>query len=171
VTASALAHGYELLGSTEPSEQYVMVTRPDVPEGADLKRARVYLPQQDSIYTYLARGMLNASGLSFKDMRAIQYARYPQAGLTAMSLNMSDATVIRRSDYDAWARENPGTAKVVATSGSVPGGFSVVVKKDLPADVRSMPTWASTRPWPSWAPSRPRPCPVPRWSPSPRCSS
>lgn len=137
VAASALAHGYEIVGSTEPSEQYVMVGRPDLPSAGEMKRARIYLPQQDSIYTYLARGMLNANGLSFKDMRTVEYARYPQAGLTALTLNMSDATVIRRSDYDAWARENPGAAKVLATSGSVPGGFSVAVRKDLPPDVRN----------------------------------
>ncbi len=136
VAASALAHGYELVGSTEPSEQYVMVGRPELGSTGEMRKGRIYLPQQDSIYTYLARGMLNASGLSFKDLRTVEYARYPQAGLTALSMGVSDATVIRRKEWDAWARDNPGAARVLATSGSVPGGFSVAVKKDLPPDVR-----------------------------------
>ncbi|NRF68556.1 PhnD/SsuA/transferrin family substrate-binding protein [Aquincola sp. S2] len=137
VAASALAHGYELVGSTDPSEHYLLVGREQLASTADMRKGRIYLPQQDSIYTYMARGMLTSSGLSFKDLRIVEFARYPQAGLTAVSLGLSDATVIRRGEWDAWSRENPGVAKVLASSGAVPGGFSVAVKKDLPADVRS----------------------------------
>jgi len=136
VVASAIAHGYELVGSTEPAEQYVLVAKAQLAEPGEMRKRKIYLPQQDSIYTYMARGMLNANGLSFKDLGTVEYARYPQAGLTAVQLGMSDATVIRRSDWDGWAKENPGIAKVLATSGSVPGGFSIAIKKDLPADVR-----------------------------------
>src|SRR5207237_28667 len=57
VAASALAHGYELVGSTEPSEQYVMVGKPQIASTGDMRKGRIYLPQQDSIYTYMARGM------------------------------------------------------------------------------------------------------------------
>jgi rhodanese-related sulfurtransferase/ABC-type phosphate/phosphonate transport system substrate-binding protein len=137
VAASALMRGYELVGSTDRVEHYVLVGRQRLASTADVKGGRIYLPQQDSIYTYMARGMLNASGLSFKDLSAVQHERYPQAGLTALALGMSDATVVRQSDWDEWSKVNAGTAKVLATSTPVPGGFSVVVKKDLPADVRS----------------------------------
>jgi rhodanese-related sulfurtransferase/ABC-type phosphate/phosphonate transport system substrate-binding protein len=137
VAASALMRGYELVGSTDRAEHFVLVGRQRLASTADLKGGRIYLPQQDSIYTYMARGMLNASGLSFKDLGAVQHERYPQAGLTALALGMSDATVVRQSDWDEWSKANAGSAKVLATSTPVPGGFSVVVKKDLPADVRN----------------------------------
>lgn len=137
VAASALMRGYELVGSTDRAEHYVLVGRQRLASTADVKGGRIYLPQQDSIYTYMARGMLNASGLSFKDLSAVQHERYPQAGLTALALGMSDATVVRQSDWDEWSKANAGSAKVLATSTPVPGGFSVVVKKDLPADVRA----------------------------------
>lgn len=137
IVASALHHGYELIGSTDLDEQYVLVGKPSVPEVGNLRSTRIYLPQQDSIYTYMARGMLTASGLSFKDLRKVEYARYPQAGLTAVSLGMSEATVIRRNDWDAWDKQNPGTAKILATSGAVPGGFSVAISGKLPTEVRS----------------------------------
>lgn len=136
VAASALSHGYELVGATDASEHYLLVGRAALASTAELRKGRIYLPQQDSIYTYMARGMLNASGLSFKDLKLVQYARYPLAGLTAVSLGMTDATVVRREDWEAWSKENPGMAKVLASSGAVPGGFSVAVKKDLPAEVR-----------------------------------
>jgi len=136
VVASALAHGYQLLGSTEGEDQYVLVGAARVASAAGMRQGRLYLPQQDSIFTYLARGMLTANGLSFKDLRQVEHARYPQAGLTSIALQQSDATVTLRSDWEAWNLANPGLAKVLATSGPVPGGLSVAVKKDLPADLR-----------------------------------
>ena len=137
VAASALARGYELVGSTAEAEQYVLVGSEQIPSAEAVKGRRLYLPQQDSIYTYMARGMLNASGLSFNDLQKVEYARFPQAGLTALGLHLFDATVIRQSDWAAWEKENPGVARVLATSGTVPGGLSVVVKSELPADVRA----------------------------------
>ncbi len=134
VAASALSHGYELVGSTDGEEQYMLVGR--VGSAGEMRKARIYLPQQDSIYTYLARGMLTSAGLSFKDLGRVEYARYPQAGLTAINLRLTEATVIRRADWESWQRENPGEAKVLASTGGVPGGFSVVLKKELPAELR-----------------------------------
>ncbi len=138
VVASALSHGYELVGSTEAEEQYLLVGKASLPVTAALRgQGRIYLPQQDSIYTYLARGLLTAEALSFRDLLKVQYARYPQAGLTALTMNLADATVIRRADWEAWSKANPGEAKQLASSGPVPGGLSVAVKASLPADVRS----------------------------------
>lgn len=136
VAASALQHGYELVGATTKAERYVLVGRDQIKTTRELKGQRIYLPQQDSIYTYMARGMLNADGLSLKDLGDVHYGRYPQAGLTAVSLTVADTTVILRTEWEAWAKEHPGQARVLAVSSPVPGGLSVVVKKSLPADVR-----------------------------------
>ena len=136
VAASAIAHGHELIGSTASEEQYVLVANAKLKSMADIRQERIYLPQQDSIYTYLARGLLTANGLSFKDLRNVEYARYPQAGLTAITMNLTEATVIRREDWDAWEADNKGAAKVLATSGAVPGGLSVTINKDLSPELR-----------------------------------
>ena len=136
VAASAIAHGHELIGSTASEEQYVLVANARLHSVADIRRERIYLPQQDSIYTYMARGLLTANGLSFKDLRNVEFARYPQAGLTAITLNLTEATVIRREDWEAWEADNKGAAKVLATSGAVPGGFSVTISKALAPEVR-----------------------------------
>ncbi len=137
VVASALAHGYELVGSTEAEEQYLLIGKASLANVPALRgQGRLYLPQQDSIYTYLARGMLTAQTLSFRDLKQVQFARYPQAGLTALTMNLADATVIRRADWEAWSKTNPGEAKQLSTSGPVPGGLSVAVKASLAADVR-----------------------------------
>lgn len=136
VAASALQRGYELVGSTQKSEKYLLVGIQAITSVPGMKGQRLYLPQQDSIYTYMARGMLNEAGLSFQDLRTVQYEKYPQAGLTAITLGGADATVVREADWKQWAEVHPGAARVLATSQPVPGGFSVVVKKDLPAEVR-----------------------------------
>ena len=138
VVASALSHGYELVGSTEAEEQYLLVGKAGLASTAALRgQGRIYLPQQDSIYTYLARGLLTAQALSFRDLKQVQYARFPQAGLVALTMNLADATVIRRADWEAWSKAHPGEAQMLASSGPVPGGLSVAVKASLAADVRS----------------------------------
>ena len=136
VVASALGHGYELIGSTDPEENYMLVGRAGVTGVAGLRGGRLYLPQQDSIYTYMARGVLTAAGLSFKDLQGVNYARYPQAGLTAIAIRSADATMVRRDDWELWQKDNPGVASVLATSGAVPGGFSAAVRRTLPAAQR-----------------------------------
>ena len=137
VAASALGHGYALVGSTDSDEQYVLVGRSSqVASVGALRDKQIYLPQPDSIYTYLARGLLNANGLSFKDMKKVDYERYPQAGLYALMLGTSEATMVRRAEWEGWDREHAGIGKVLAISSAVPGGYSVTVLKKLPAETR-----------------------------------
>ncbi|CAN7596740.1 rhodanese-like domain-containing protein [Acidovorax sp. LjRoot129] len=137
VAASALQRGYELVGATQKSDKYLLVGLQQVDTVAAMKGRRLYLPQQDSVYTYMARGMLNEAGLSFQDLRSVQYEKFPQAGLTALTLGSADATVVREDEWAEWAAAHPKTARVLAASQPVPGGFSVAVKKDLPAETRS----------------------------------
>ena len=136
VAASALGHGYALVGATDSDEQYLLVGRSDLDSVGSLRGKEIYLPQPDSIYTYLARGLLNASGLSFKDMRHVDYERYPQAGLFALMLGRSEATMVRSADWESWDRSHSGVAKVLAISSAVPGGYSVTVRKKLPSELR-----------------------------------
>jgi rhodanese-related sulfurtransferase len=137
VAASALAHGYSLVGVTDADEQYVLVGRSDVASVGNLRGTHIYLPQQDSIYTYLARGLLNANGLSFKDMKNVEFAHYPQAGLYALLLNTSEATLVRRAEWEGFDKEHAGVGKVLAVSSTVPGGLSVALRTKLPADTRA----------------------------------
>ena len=145
VAASALDRGYELVGTTQKSEKYPLVALQQVDAVAAMKGRRLYLPQQDSLYTYMARGMLNEAGISFQDLRAVQYEKFPQAGLSALMLGTADATVVREDDWAQWASTQSGNLRVLATSQLVPGGFSVVVKKDIPAETRGrLAQWFAT---------------------------
>lgn len=135
VAASALSRGYELIGSTNPIEQYVLVTRRDSSTIQSLDGRRLYLPQQDSVYSYVARGMLNAAGLSFQNLR-VEFARWPSAGLIAVDLGVVDATVVRQTEWADWTAVRGRALHAVATSVPVPGGLSVVVRKTLPEKSR-----------------------------------
>ena len=137
VAASTLQHGYELVGATQKSDQYLLVGKPAIAGPAGMKGMRLYLPQQDSIYTYMARGMLNQAGLSFSELKSVNYEKFPQAGLMALVLGSTDATVVRADDWELWKKTYPDAAKVLATSQPVPGGFSVVVKKSVAPEVRT----------------------------------
>lgn len=145
VAASALQRGYELVGATQKSEEYLMVGTPAIGKLASMKGARLYLPQQDSVYTYLARGMLTEAGLSFKDLKSVQHEKFPQAGLLALELGTADATVVRAADWEPWNKAKPGLAQVLAKSPPVPGGLSVVVKKSIAPEVRArLAQWFAT---------------------------
>src|SRR5690606_243041 len=97
-------------------ESFVLVARPQIDAIAKLKGARMYLPQQDSIYSYMAKGLLNESGLSLKDLGSLQYQKTSGAGLIALEIGLTDATVTRKAEFDKWAQGKPGKARVLLES-------------------------------------------------------
>src|SRR5215470_13429937 len=102
VAASALAHGYVLIGSTDPDEVYELVAKAGSGAPGDLKGGKIYLTQQDSVGAYVARGMLNESGQSLKMFQQVFYRSTSGAGLFAIETGLVDATVARRTDVEEW---------------------------------------------------------------------
>jgi rhodanese-related sulfurtransferase len=142
VAASALGHGYELVGSTERDETYQLVAKAGTKAPADLKNGKIYLTQQDSVGAYMARGMLNESGQSLKMFQQVLYRRTSGAGLFAIDAGLVDATVARESDVQSWVQKNASQAVVLLSSHPVPGGMSVVIKKSVPDATRTkLETW------------------------------
>ncbi|TMH31416.1 MAG: sulfurtransferase [Betaproteobacteria bacterium] len=136
VAASALAHGYELVGSTDRDEVYQLVARLGTKAPADLKGGKIYLTQQDSVGAYVARGILNESGQSLKMFQQVFYRSTTGAGLFAIDTGLVDATVAKRGDVEGWMHKNGDKGTVLLSSHAVPGGMSVVVKKTLPEATR-----------------------------------
>jgi rhodanese-related sulfurtransferase len=131
IAASALSHGYTLVGSTEADEIYELVSRPTAKTPTDLKGGKLYLTQQDSVAAYMARGMLNESGQSLKMFQNVLYRNTSGAGLFAIDASLVDATVAKRPDVEAWVQTKNSKVTVLLSSRPVPGGMSVVVKNDL----------------------------------------
>ena len=92
----------------------------------------------------MGRGMLNEAGLSFKDLKSVRHEKYPQAGLGALTLGTTDATVVRAEEWAQWSATSPARPGAGHLA-PVPGGFSAVVRKELPSEVRGkLSQWLST---------------------------
>jgi len=137
VAASALAHGYTLIGSTDRDELYQLVARPGAKAPADLNGGKIYLTQQDSVAAYMARGMLNEAGQSLKMFQQVFYRTTSGAGLFAIDAGLVDATVAKKGDYESWIKQSSSQSAVLLSSRAVPGGMSVVVKNSQPEATRS----------------------------------
>lgn len=130
VIASALAHGYELVASSGSSAKFVLVGNAALRNVADLKGKRAYFPSQDSLRSYVARGLLTPAGLTPRSLSHVTYAETSGAGLMSVAAGMADATVALEEEWDAWVKTNPRAGRVLAASQALPSGVSVVVKKD-----------------------------------------
>ena len=137
VAASALTHGYTLIGSTDRDELYQLVARPGAKAPADLNGGKIYLTQQDSVAAYMARGMLNEAGQSLKMFQQVFYRTTSGAGLFAIDAGLVDATVAKKGDYETWVKQSSSKSAVLLSSRAVPGGMSVVVKNSLPETTRN----------------------------------
>jgi rhodanese-related sulfurtransferase/ABC-type phosphate/phosphonate transport system substrate-binding protein len=137
VAASALIHGYELVASTGTVSKYVLVGRGDMKSLADLKGRRAYFPQQDSLRSYVARGLLAQEGLTTRSLKAVTYGQTSGAGLLTVAGGGAEATVALESEWLEWSKAQKSPGQVLAVSQAMPGGLSVVVKKSLPANVKT----------------------------------
>ncbi len=145
VAASALVHGYELIGSTAGQTKYVLVGSSSLKSLADLKGRRAYFPGQDSLRSYVARGLLAQEGLTPRSLKQVTYGQTSGAGLITVAGGGAEATVALESEWQEWSKQNPKLGVVLATSRDMPGGVAVVVKKDTPDAVRkAVMQWVSS---------------------------
>lgn len=136
VAASGMSHGYAVLADTGQHESFVLVARSEMDSVARLKGRRMYLPQQDSIYAYMAKGLLNEHGLSLKELSSLQYQKTSGAGLIALDIGLTDATVVRSAEYGKWGPAASGRFKVLLESKAVPSGMALLAKKSLAQELR-----------------------------------
>jgi rhodanese-related sulfurtransferase len=149
IVASALSHGYQLVAVSGGSAKYALVARTGVKSVPELAGVRLYLPQQDSLRSYVARALLEQAGLSLKSMKLVEYRNTSGAGLIAIGLGMTDATVAELSEAQAWIQGHPGKAAILSMSQDVPGGFGVAVHSSVaPAERERIARWA-------WEPNSP----------------
>ena len=145
VVASALTHGYELLASTGTFNKYVLIGTAALSTTADLKGRRAYFPAQDSLRSYVARGLLTQAGLTPRSLKHVTYAETSGAGLMSVASGIFDATVALEEEWDAWLKSNPKAGRVLATSAPLPAGVGVVVKKDASLALkRAVVQWVTT---------------------------
>lgn len=137
VVASALTHGYELVASSGANTKYVLIGHAELGSVAELKGKRAYFPSQDSLRSYVARGLLSQAGLTPRSLKHVIYAETSGAGLMSMSGGVVEATVAMEEEWAAWEKNNPKSGRVLAASAPLPAGVSVVVRKDASATLKA----------------------------------
>ena len=131
VTASAILHSYQLVALGGQEQVYVLVVRSGIDSLDKLAGKRMYLPQQDSLRSYVAKGLLTEAGLKLDQFSKLTYGNTSGGGLMAMSLDMTDATIADEAQAREWISANPGKARILKATRPVPGGMSLVVRKDF----------------------------------------
>jgi len=131
VTASAVLHAYQLLATSGQEQTYALVARNDIDKVEKLAGKRLYLPQQDSLRSYMAKGLLTESGLKLGQFSKVTYGNTSGGGLVALSFDMADVTVADETQAKEWITQHPGQARILKTTRPVPGGMNMVVRKDF----------------------------------------
>lgn len=145
VTASAISHQYQLLARQKNNSEYVLVARKEITQINQLAGKRLYLTQQDSVRAYVAKGMLDESGLSLKSLKAVQYGKTSGAGLLALSSNLADVTIAAKEEVEPWLKSNSQTAAIIKTTQALPSGLAVMVKKTMTeADRKKLLRWLAS---------------------------
>ena len=84
VTASAILHAYQLLATSGQEQIYALVARNDIDKVEKLAGKRLYLPQQDSLRSYIAKGLLTESGVKLGQFSKVTYGNTSGGGLVAL---------------------------------------------------------------------------------------
>jgi rhodanese-related sulfurtransferase len=145
VTASAVLHEYQLLATSGQEQVYVLVARSDIDSMGKLPGKRLYLPQQDSLRSYVAKGLLTESGIKLGQLSKVTYGNTSGGGLVALSFDMADVTIADEAQAKAWIAAHPGQAHILKATRPVPGGMSMVVRRDFCAtDCARLGDWVNS---------------------------
>jgi len=131
VTASAILHAYQLLATSGQDQVYALVVKNDIDKVEKLPGKRLYLPQQDSLRSYVAKGLLTEAGVKLPQFSKVTYGNTSGGGLVALSFDMADVTVADEAQAKEWLASHPGQARILKTTRPVPGGMNMVVRKDF----------------------------------------
>ena len=145
IAASAISHHYQLLARQKQNAEFVLIARAEIAGPQQMSGTRLYLTQQDSVRAYLAKAMVEESGLTLKSFKNVTYGKTSGAGLLALSSNMADVTVASKEEAEAWIKANPKQAKIIKVTKSVPSGLALLVRKNLSdAEKKKIARWASS---------------------------
>jgi rhodanese-related sulfurtransferase len=131
VTASAILHAYQLLATSGQEQVYALVVKNDIDKVEKLPGKRLYLPQQDSLRSYVAKGLLTEAGVKLPQFSKVTYGNTSGGGLVALSFDMADVTVADEAQAKEWIASHPGQARILKITRPVPGGMNMVVRKDF----------------------------------------
>jgi ABC-type phosphate/phosphonate transport system substrate-binding protein/rhodanese-related sulfurtransferase len=138
VIGTAVRYGYEPVARF-PGEEVAVFLASEASGVSSLETAkgkRLAMPPADSLATYLARGELNAKGVTAKTHFAkIQEYRYHEAALMALEFGQADVAVADRRLAAEWLKSNKG--RILFETKSAPAtGVAVLASLDGEAKER-----------------------------------
>ena len=138
VIGTAVRYGYEPVARF-PGEEVAVFLASEASGVSSLETAkgkRLAMPPADSLATYLARGELNAKGVTAKTHFAkIQEYRYHEAALMALEFGQADIAVADRRLAEEWLKSNKG--RILFETKSAPAtGVAVLASLDGEAKER-----------------------------------
>jgi len=110
VTASAILHAYQLLATSGQEQVYALVAKSSIDAVDKLPGKRIYLPQQDSLRSYVAKGLLTESGVKLAQFSKVTYGNTSGGGLVALGYDMADVTIADEGQAKEWIAAHPGQA-------------------------------------------------------------
>src|SRR5690349_2059703 len=116
VTASAILHAYQLLATSGQDQVYALVVKNDIDKVEKLAGKRLYLPQQDSLRSYVAKGLLTEAGVKLPQFSKVTYGNTSGGGLVALSFDMADVTVADEAQAKEWIASHPGQSRILKTT-------------------------------------------------------
>jgi hypothetical protein len=122
VTASAILHAYQLLATSGQDQVYALVVKNDIDKVEKLPGKRLYMPQQDSLRSYVAKGLLTEAGVKLGQFSKVTYGNTSGGGLVALSFDMADVTVADETQAKEWLAAHPGQARILARTRPFPAG-------------------------------------------------
>lgn len=82
--------------------------------------------------------------MSLKDLGKVEFQNTRGAGLNALGLGATDATVAESSEAEKWLAANPGKGRVLLTSRETPAGLAVLSHKNVAAELQTkIARWAT----------------------------
>lgn len=131
VAAAALRYGYTLLATSGHTRAFVLVAVSGIDDTRQLAGKRLYLPQADSLHTFVAKNMLVDAGVPLAGFAKVTQGNTASGGLIALTLGVADVTIADAEQAHEWIAKNPGKGHVLRASRALPGGMNIVVRNDV----------------------------------------
>lgn len=145
VAGTALRNGYTLVATSGRTRAFVLVAATGVDEARQLFGKRLYLPQTDSLHSFVAKSMLAEAGVPLATFAKVTQGNTASGGLIALGLGVADVTIADAEQAHEWIAKNPGKGHVLKTSRPLPGGMNIVVRNDVcPAECARLAAWVQS---------------------------
>lgn len=131
----SMRHGYVPVARSERAERIVLLARAGsgIQDFNQAKGKVLVLPHRESLVSYMARGEMNALGLSLSShFGRVHYVNGYEAALYSMEIGQADVVAVKESNAAGWLKANPG-ARAIKTFSDIPLAGLAVSAKLTPA--------------------------------------